>query len=259
MQRTLLFILISVIILAGCEKIPTGVVDKTDESFHITEIEAPADVNYYNDSSFTTSLRIENPSCLKDIWMDISYSGASVVFNHISLLDDGNLQNGDLQKGDNLFSARVFLSDKNLSGLYRVNYFVNADGEIFPAGVHTFNFINGKLNSAPVISNLQMPDTVSTGEVFVFSVKAFSAAGPADIKRVFFRFVRQDGTTSDLFDMHDDGNAETFGDEASGDGIYSFKNYFSEAAKGQSRKFIFQAVSYNDSLSNTITHNIYIK
>ncbi|MGE5353038.1 MAG: hypothetical protein ACM3P0_13220 [Acidobacteriota bacterium] len=259
MQQTLYVLFITLIILAGCEKNPTGVVDKSDESFHITKIDAPANINYNNDSSFTTSLKIENPSCLKDVWMDIAYSGEKVIYDHVSLLDNGILQNGDLIKGDNLFSARVYLSKNNLSGLYRVNYFVDANGEIYPAGIHTFSFINGKVNSAPEISNLQMPDTVRVGEVFVFTIKAFSAAGLSDIKRVSFRFERQDGTVSDLFDMHDDGNVESYGDNVAGDGIYSFRNYFSEAAQGQSRKFIFQAASYNDSLSNIITHNIYIK
>lgn len=259
MRKEIYLLIILLYAIWGCEKIPTGVVDNRNEDFHIREINAPANVDYKNDSSFVTSLRIENPACLKDVWMDISYSGAANIFNHISLLDNGNLQNGDSLKGDYLFSAKVYLSNYNLNGLYRVNYFVNADGEIYPAGIHTFNYINGKLNCSPVISNLQMPDTISAGEVFIFTIKAFSAAGQADIKRVSFKFVREDETTSDLFDMHDDGNMTSYGDETAGDGIYSFKNFFGQAVQGQSRKFIFQAVSYNDSLSNIIIHNIYVK
>lgn len=191
MKLTSYFLFFYVIILYGCEKIPTGVVDRADESFHVTNIEAPLNINYNNDSSFATSLSIENPACLKEVWMNISYSGTTLVFNHVSLLDNGNRENADSLEGDNLFSARVYLSNTNLSGLYRVDYFANADGEIFPAGVHTFNFINGKLNCAPVISDLQMPDTITVGKVFVFSIKAFSAAGQKDIKRVSFRFIRQ--------------------------------------------------------------------
>lgn len=250
---------ISIALLLGCEKIPTGVLDIRKDGFHITELKAPAAVIYNNDSSFTTSIRIDNPADIRDVWMDISYSGGISLFNHVSLLDNGNHLNADSLKGDNVFSAKVYIGKTNLNGRYSVNYFVNVAGETTPAAIHTFSFYNGQINYPPVISDLVMPDTVKVGESFVFTIKVFSPAGLGDIKKVLFKFIRPDGSVSDVFDMHDDGDIDTFGDQKAGDGLYSFKNSFSQAAQGQSRKFIFQAVSQNDSLSNIITHNIYVK
>jgi hypothetical protein len=261
-MNKILLSIIPVLLIIGCDKIPSGVVDSNLNEFQVINIIAP-DVFIYNqiDSSFTTSVKLNTNKNISSIWLNFfSSDGIKLNSNEILLEDNGNLENGDSTKGDNVFSAKLSLSQYNPVGQYLIEYYItDISNSTIKVGIHNFNYYNGQQNYPPVISDLIMPDTVSINETFIFTIKVFDPNGLSDVKSVFFKFIRQDGSSSDNFDMHDDGNNEVFGDQKAGDGIYSFKNSFLASVRGQSRLFIFQAQDRSDSLSNIITHNIFVK
>lgn len=258
----ILLLITPILFIIGCDKIPSGVVDPKFDDFQILNISAPNVFVYnQNDSSFTTSVKLNNNKNVLSIWLNFfSSDGNKLNSNQVFLQDNGNLVNGDTIKGDNVFSAILSLSQYNPVGQYLIEYYItDSSNSTTKVGIHNFNYYNGQQNYSPVISDLVMPDTVAINETFTFTIKVFDPNGLSDVKSVFFKFIRQDGTSSDNYDMHDDGNYEVFGDQKAGDGIFSFKNSFAASVRGQSRLFIFQAADRSDSLSNIITHNIFVK
>jgi len=257
-----LLLLILPFLYLSCDKIPSGTVDySADENISIG-IGAPEVVVFNQlDSSVTINLKKSGTTQISEVWVEIYNPNEDLVNKNILfLVDNGLLTNGDSTLNDNVYSAKFSLSRYNINGKYRIEYFIkNTDGKVWKAAYHSFTYYNNQQNYPPVISHLQMPDTVGTGEdnAFLMSLKCFDPNGQEDIKEVFLKFVRlEDGSVSNTFPLYDDG---TNGDVTASDGVYSFRNIFSTSARGKTRKFIFQAKDQSDSLSNIITHYIYVK
>ncbi len=260
-MKKILLILLPLLYLS-CDKIPSGTVDYLSDENITVAITAP-EVVVFNETDSTVTINIKKSGTkeISEVWVEIYNPNENRVNkNNLFLLDNGLLANGDTTINDNVYSAKFTLSRYNINGKYRIEYYVQySDGRVLKAAYHNFTYYNNQQNEPPIISNLQMPDTVGTGEdnAFLMSLKCFDPNGQEDIKDVFLKFVRlEDGSVSNPFPLYDDG---TNGDATAGDGIYSFRNIFSASAKGKTRKFIFQAKDQSDSLSNIITHYIYVK
>lgn len=256
-------ILFCLALFFGCEKIPSGVVENTESSFQVLDVTTPAGFTYSNaDSTATVSLKLSSGSDVKSVWADF-YSPDNKQLNNspITLSDDGSASNGDVQKNDNIFSGRIPFSANYSSGRYRIDYFVLTNDDVtrkVAEGSLTFN--NNQEPYPPVLSDLVMPDSVTAGDWFIFTVKVTDPNGLSDVKKVSFKFIRkEDGSSSDNIDMWDDGNLDVHGDSVAGDGIYSFKNRFTTDTQGKTREFDFQATDRSGRVSNILTHNIYVK
>ncbi|HEX2963496.1 MAG TPA: hypothetical protein VHO43_16980 [Ignavibacteriales bacterium] len=255
-------ILFCLALFFGCDKIPSGVSDVHESSYEVTGMDAPADFVFDNaDSSFTVTLKLNSSSDIEQVWIDVySPDGTKMNEKPFQLADNGNKALGDTAKGDNVFSNRYPFSQSYVNGIYKIEYFVQStDGLTNKVAEHTFKYDNKQTDYPPVLSDLVMPDTVNAGEPFNFSVRVTDKNGLTDVKKVYFKFIRlEDGSASPNVDMWNDGEP-LHGDEIKGDDIYSFSNYFTLETKGKTRQFVFQAVDRSDSLSNIITHNIYVK
>lgn len=261
MKKNILIIIFFTLYILGCEEIPNDVIDQQTNKVQPLSLDAP-DIFIFqlSDSSITTSIEFSDVTNLSKVWLNL-YSPDDEIVNSepIVLEDNGDLQNGDLVKDDKKYSAKVLFSKSFSNGKYRMEYFLEDRNSVnYNLGSHQIAYFNEEVNFPPVISNLIMPDTIGVEEPFSFTLKVSDLNGLDDIKKVFFRFYRTDGSVSSDFEMVDNGNINN-GDEIAGDGIYSFKNIFSATVKGQNRKFEFQATDLRDSLSNIITHNIYVK
>ncbi|MCU7496629.1 MAG: hypothetical protein HF314_01910 [Ignavibacteria bacterium] len=248
----------------GCDKIPSGIVENPESNFQVLEASAPAGFTYAGgDSSFAVSLKLSSDlGSIKEAWAEV-YSPDNTELNSgpVSLKDDGDAENGDAQKDDNIYSGKITFSQSFPNGSYRIDYYVLTKEDVVrKVAENLLQYDNNQIKYPPAISNLVMPDSINAGEWFIFTLRVNDPNGLQDIKRVSFKFIRKENSTSsDIIDMWDDGNLEFHGDSVAGDGIFSFKNYFTQDTKGKTREFIFQAVDRNDSLSNIITHNIYVK
>jgi hypothetical protein len=247
----------------GCEEIPDDVINSTAYNYNVTNIEAPESFIFSNsDSSFVAAVEIDNTEVINEVWLDVvSQDGSEEIIDNLSMADNGDTENnGDEAGKDSKYSAKVFLGKDIASGNYEIQFYVSdnyndEDDNVRKAAVHVFAYDNGENKFEPVISNLIMPDTISTGVEFVFTVDVTDQNGLSDVDEVYFDIYRSDGAYRGRVVMHDDGDSN-YGDETAGDGVYSFKNSFESTALKGTWRFVFQAVDKSGLVSNEITHNI---
>jgi len=257
MKKSILFLLAFLVI--GCEEIPEDQLTTPVNSYQLTRIVAPTEFQYsQSNKNLTAVLEFSSVTGISSVYFDV-YSPAGKQLNNarIQMKDDGDLKVGDLAANDKKYTGIFQFPDTNSGGQHKLYFYVEDPQKTVNAGVHFLTLTNFE-NSAPEISNLVMPDTVATGEqnTFTFTLKARDGNGADDIQRVFFTFTGATGEVVGI--MHDDGDT-IFGDAKAGDGIYSYKSYFTTEAKGQERTFTFQARDRGGALSNTITHKLYVK
>ena len=231
-MNKLYFVIIPILFIFGCDKIPSGVSDPKPDDYQVLKIVAP-DVFIYNQN------------------------------DEILLEDNGNIDNGDTIKGDNVFSAKLSLSKYNPIGQYLIEYYItdNSNNTI-KVGIHNFQYYNGQQNYPPIISNLTAPDTIhliNKQIIITISLEVTDYNGQNDIKQVFFNsYLPPDGRPSSQNPilLYDNG---TNGDKIPNDGIYTVIVQLpaTGVATGVYR-WEFQAMDRSDSLSNKIIHNVVI-
>ncbi|MDY0083301.1 MAG: hypothetical protein RBR74_08985 [Ignavibacteriaceae bacterium] len=256
--------ILSFLLLWGCEKDFTNIVDVENPSYQVVRVNVKSSFQYPIDTMAVFRLELNSSKDINDVFCDV-YSPDKKKINTapLYLLDNGNPANGDIQKDDNIYSAVFPLDSNQINGNYEVKYFVNDRlNKTKQVAISTYYFNNGQDKVAPVISNLVCPDSIARGASFIFTITANDPNGLSDIRYVYFELYRPDGSAVEnpsgsgntMFLMHDDGDYEHFGDEIAGDGIYSFKNYFSGTAPIGIWRFEFQALDWSGLRSNKIIH-----
>jgi hypothetical protein len=265
-------ILLLFLFIFGCDKIPTGVVDDIQQTdFQTVAVKSPESVTYSkSDSTFVTNIKFNSATDINQVWVDL-YSSDNSKLNSspIYLYDDGNLaSNGDSAKGDMVFSAKVPMSSNYSNGSYTLKYSVlDKDNTERSVAAHNFNYKAVLVDTPPVISNLVAVDTLiinsdaSKPTIFYLSLKVSDKDGQNDIKEVYFKLFKPDGsqTSTPKNIMYDDGDYNNHGDQTAGDGVYSYGGKLLAGTPSGNWKFVFYAADKSDSLSNVIIHYIYIK
>jgi hypothetical protein len=253
---------------AACDETPNETVEQILANISVKQIEAPAGFIYtQSDSMFVASVEFNDSENIESVWVTVkSVDGEITVSEEIKLVDDGSVQNsGDEKTGDNIYSAKISMSQIFPNGNYVIDFFVNpTSGDSKKIGSHILTFDNGQNNYAPVISDLVLQSEISRGESFIFTVKATDSNGLNDIYQVYFKLYRADGTLVDPqngygYFLMDDSGSEILGDATAEDGIFSFKNSFGSTSQTGAWKFIFQAVDRNGLASNIITQELTVK
>lgn len=249
-------ILLLPILFFGCEEIPEGEITNPVPSYQLTKITAPTEFVFSPvNKQFTAVLEFSSSGGIEEVKFDVYSPAGKKVRNSIIMKDDGDLKVGDIVADDGKFSGIFQFPDTTSNGQYKIYFYVQDDRQTINAALHFLQLSNFE-NAVPVISDLVMPDSVAAGASFTFTLKAADSNGMDDIELVYFWFMGATGEMGGA--MHDDGN-QNFGDQKSGDGVYSYKSFFTEEAKGQERIFTFQARDRGKALSNTIIHKIYVK
>lgn len=122
------------------------------------------------------------------------------------------------------------------------------------AAIRQFYYDNNASPFPPVLSDLSMLSQILANVSFDFSVKVTDGNGASDIKKVYYRLFKPDGTQQQEsngnkeFELYDDGSAITYtGNVTSHDGIVGDGRYTTHllfpanAAKGNWR-FEFEAI-----------------
>jgi hypothetical protein len=264
-MNKIFLLIILLLFFIGCDKIPSGVIDSNSDDFQVVSITAP-DVFVYsqNDSSFTTSIKINAYKNISSIWLNyFSSDGNKLNSNQILLEDNGNLLNGDTIKGDNIFSAKLKLSKYYPIGQYLIEYFItDIKNNTSKVGIHNFSYYNGQQNYPPVISQLTAPDSIhliGKEQIITISLVVQDFNGLNDIKQVYFNsFIPPNGapSSSNPILLFDDG---THGDITSGDGLYTTQVRLPPSGVSTGiYRWEFQAIDRSDSLSNKIIHNVFV-
>lgn len=251
----------------GCEKTYDSVINpKQSNTIQVTNI-APIDsVNYLtSDSVLTFKVTFNSPEEVQSAYFNIiKPDGFPLNTSIINLYNDGDSSaHGDSSANDNTFSNKFTMSNSYINGVYIVQYYVtdvyNATNYI---SAQNFVFDNGKDKFAPVLSDLNMPDTVSYGQTFAFSVMAVDSNGYDDVELVYYELYKPDGTQVSnsqgvyKFPLFDDGRTSVNGDVTANDSIYTVILTFPSGQPTGSWRFEFQAIDRSNLLSNKITQNV---
>jgi hypothetical protein len=273
-MKKLFYILAISVLALSCEKMSDDIVDPSSNisEASVQKVSAPSVFIYSeNDSLMEVSIKIGGNESVSEVWMDlISPENDQINFEKLFLYDDGNAQqHGDSAASDGKYSALLPLSKTYSNGNYTIEFYMKTpDSEASLAAKHQFEYSNSQKNFPPVISNLSIPDTMSRGNQFTFSIQVDDPNGLNDVPReggAFYKLYNPDGEQMENsqgfteFPMFDDGNSANNGDETADDGIYTVALYFPNAVDTGIWKFEFFARDKADSLSNKITHNMFVE
>lgn len=251
-----LLLLLLPFLIMGCEKTFDTVIDTPYANYQVTSVGPTSDFTYtLNDSTITISIVFSSSSEVNEAFCDVIAS------------DDTKLNSSPVQLSEvsnNRFQSEFPLSTYYPNGIYIIKYYVrNIEGNLQFVGRGNFKYNNGQDNVAPMISNLQMADSISVGETIVFSVEASDSNGLNDIEYVFYEAYTPDGVKVvnsqgiSEFPMFDDG--QTGGDVTANDGIYSVALTFPLDAQLGNWKFVFRARDRSGVQSNIIEHFLLVQ
>lgn len=254
------------LLLLGCEKDYDNVIDTLSPDYQV-KLVSPSDSILYNpvDSLITIKIAFNSASNIQSVYCDVySVDNNKINSNPLSLLDNGNLENGDDTENDGTFSNKIPFSESYPNGIYNVKYFViDNSGKSIQVAIANFIFNNGKPNVPPQITDdIVSPDSavVTAPIVILTSVKASDTNGYLDIEKVYFLVYRPNGTTSNNQNtMFDDGNIVDHGDQVAGDGIYSLLIQITPANTKGTYRFEFAAKDRGGDISNIINHSVVIQ
>lgn len=261
-MKNILFLSLAFLALIGCEKKFDTVIDSHTINYQVKSINYFSYVDFsFNDSSKILSLELSNSNDISEVSFRMTASDGIEVIKS-QLYDDGDSAHGDGVKGDNIYCRKVFFEQIFPNGQYSIEYFIaEKNNTLRKIAIQSFTYNNHQEFKSPSISNLVMDDSVATLKDFVFTLKASDPNGLRDIKNVFFKGYKPDGslmihqnTGDSLISMDDSGNLEKYGDTVAGNGIYSYKMNFIEGAVKGIRKFEFYAIDRSGLISNKITH-----
>ena len=265
-MKRLILLLILISIILSCEEIPNETIEPEKVNYTVLEISAPNILVYSaTDNSISSSVLVENSENIKSIWFNInSIDGLEEISSNNKLLSN---ESTSLRT----FSGKAILDKNLLSGKYEISYYIEdnirASGEnIFKVGSKQFQYISSLDNSAPIISNLNIPSSIDKQVEFVFSIAVSDSNGSFDISEVYFELNRPDGSIvyfdeekkDKNFPMFDNGDFEGSGDSEADDGIYSLKNSFGPSSQTGGWLFTFAAQDKAGSVSNKITHTLIV-
>lgn len=255
-----LYLLLIPLVIWGCEQTFDNVIDTTTENYQLTSvigIKDSVDLKIPGDSLLSPRLIFTPQSQINKVYFDI-YASDNNKLNSAPIKMD--------EKSSKIYEETFILKREYPIGNYYIKFSVTGfDGINRQIASSSFYFNNGQDNVAPVISNLVIPDTISKGVYFNFSVMVTDSNGLNDIRKengVFFNLFRPDSSIvqASPFYMHDDGDPG-FGDEVAGDGIFSFRNSFLQDTTTQvgNWRFVFQARDRSGLMSNIIEHYLYVQ
>jgi hypothetical protein len=251
------FLLLIPLLIWGCDKTYDNVVDTSTENYQVTSIVGIKD---------TVDLKVAGDSLLTPRLIFTSQSNVNKVYFNIYASDNLILNSSPIEMeeiSNNIFENQFVLNREDPIGNYSVKFSVTGfDGKNNQVAISSFYFNNGQDNVAPVISNVNMPDTIQAGETIRFTVEVSDSNGLNDVEFVFYEAYDPDGNrvvnTQGIyqFPMFDDGNN---GDITAGDGIYSVILTFPTSTQLGTWRFQFQAEDRSNVLSNILNHYVLIQ
>lgn len=257
LSSKIISLLLIIILIVSCDKPNDNVIDYQLSNYFIEKINAPEIFSYSSsDSVMAFSLTLKNQDAVENIYVNLKLADASKYFyENITLYKKQNLSSFE-------YSGSVKMSKVFSSGKYALEFFVIDKINYVTRKVaeHLFIYDNKQINYPPVISDLKIPNSVSRGVSFTFSIKVDDSNGLNDISLVFFKLYRPDGSivipnastpNIDYFIMVDNGDMN-LGDEKANDGVYSFRNSFGQSSSVGNWTFEFQAIDKSNAKSNII-------
>lgn len=258
-MKKILILLVFILFFVGCDDSADGIFEPEESSFSILQIDSPDEFIYSSsDSVFTSRVFIKEKNVKSVEAAAFKVDGSYNLFNSTPM----NLDQSNSNDQEKAYSIDITMGKEYPVGNYQIEYYIKTqDDRTKLAAIKNFNFSKSAANQPPVISNLQLNDTLVVNEIFIMSVDVDDPNGYNDIKGCFLNLYDENGDkmNSTPIVMYDDGNTSQNGDEAAADGTFTLQNYFTESAAGKNRTFEFYAVDNSNETSNVITKEIYVK
>lgn len=254
------------LLAASCDDIPSEVIENNFPGNKVLSLETPDSYQPQNLSdTFGVSAKFDNTVNIDSVWFNILWTGDNKkIVERVKMADNGDEAGfGDKTKDDKIYSGKTSEINEKNSGRYEVEIITrNKQGSERIVAVRYFQHISIARNVPPVISNLQMINTVNTGAKFVFSVDVTDQNGLEDVAKVYYELYKPDGSKMvnsqgiSEFPLIDNGTVD---DQTANDGKYTSGLTFPAGFATGTYKFDFTAVDNSGAKSNIISHNLVVK
>jgi hypothetical protein len=262
----------------GCEKKSSSLIDSTgsppvlvqtsvsptsinSDSINVGASRSPDDVLSIS-AIVTAQINGAPDNPVTAVRFGVSNPDADLSISDGQLFDDGVAP--DAKKGDGQYSAKIAFQIKRVEiGVFKIS--ISAEGQNgFQSNTNIVPLTVYRGNNVPVLSDLDAPDSVKLGsqtQLLVLHVRASDPDGLSDVASVVFNSFKPDNSPSggNPFQMYDDGNVSSHGDEKAGDGIYSLIVTLPPTVQTGTYRFEFQAFDRSSAQSNIIVQRISVK
>jgi hypothetical protein len=266
-----IIVFLSIILLFGCEKKYTSVIDSSNNvlfvsspifSLHVVNTDTIyAGYAQTPEDTLTiiaiASLKV-NQTFEDGLTGSVRYSLGD--YQSSLVLCDGTLTN--FNPSDSVYYGFVgFKIQRSFFGDFVFKLWAqNQNGDVSNIFYLPLHIIRS--NNAPIISNLTAPDTLHIGDTLSLTIKASDPDGLADLYEVGYRSLKPDGNyanSGNMILLYDDGKSEfPSGDRVAGDGIYTYTTNVPQTAQRGTYIYTFSALDKARTTSNTITKKIII-
>ncbi len=224
---------LSLISFYSCEKKSDTIIDPTLIAPSISSPSKSKDTVYTNSATpvvnFITSVRVQQggDDAISSVVCSLLDPSGNVIQN-FSMSDNGS--SPDTTGNNGVYTATVnYTTTSCLTvGNYSVQYLATAQSGLTSNLIVLTQPVYYSNNVAPAVSFVNAPDTVikpTTGQnAFPITVKGSDPNGQCDLKIVFLKTIKPDGTpgnSGNPIQMFDDGDLIAHGDSVAGDGRFS--------------------------------------
>jgi len=258
--------------IQGCEKVSQGVVDPKGVPAFLSEALVKPDSlklttlpqsNGILTVNIQVRIRVAQPAGsagLSSVGFNLFSTSATEPFLQGTLSDNGVAP--DSAAGDGIYSAALqFGIPRSSSGRFRLQFTAKTnDGLVSNLVEKSLYMIRN--NKAPVLSNLQAPDTVTVPaggkDTLTIGVRTVDPDGQGDIRQVYFQSLDSSNPNFKII-LRDDGDINgPSGDVTAGDSVYTI-NIRLDNPVHKTYRFAFQAVDAFGDTSATLLHRLTIQ
>ncbi|MFA6540936.1 MAG: hypothetical protein WCT99_04975 [Bacteroidota bacterium] len=256
-----------------CSLKENQIVDPTHDTLVITSAAVTPDavvtdslaVSSNDEVTFSTIVRVSLNK--KDLGItvraDIESPLNQTVIATAMLHDDGILP--DITAGDGAYAGLIAVTiNSNFFGELNAN--ITAESPASTAPMQQIPILIRRKNSNPVLTDVQMPDSIQLGvstQTFEITCTASDSDGLSDILKIQFKSYRLPDTLANKepIEMFDDGGSNGAAgntDRTANDGIYTLSVQLPPSTIKATYRFVFQGFDATKAESNILTHEIVV-
>ncbi|MGH1362925.1 MAG: Ig-like domain repeat protein [Calditrichia bacterium] len=258
LNRFWLFLLLGLLLTAGCEE-ELGPEGPEPDEYSITTVTVPQLLNLGSPRFYTVSYKVthpDGPAAISGVTLTVLASDQTTVLQTLELFDDGGNampSAQDVVAGDGVFTNRVF-SDPQVFTPSDVYFRATATASGNEQLSTTPAASMAVENSAPVIANATLPDSLRSGESLPLSVDVTDADDLDNVSSVQVNLQSLSGSTLRTLQL----SLQPGGGTMSGTYGGVLDSSFAAERQGDFQ-LEYRAEDLAGATSNTITTSIYLE
>ncbi len=265
MKKIIIIIFLPLLFFYGCAKEDETIVDPVTNGANsrvaVVSVDSPDTLFYSETGTFAAKIVLSHPEEVKSVTATLNDFRDNIPLATIALSQSAQLNDTTAE-----YSGSFGIDTTFTTGAYSIDFDVTLISGLSEKLAIKHLYIKRIYgNSPPVLSNLVIPDTVTFNEQFTFHVDVYDINGANDVYKVYYKLYKPDGTLIvnsqgiSEFPLSDSGDTSESGDVTAGDGIYTMQLLIPTGQPAGVWRMDFQAIDYQDSLSNIISHNLTVQ